>query len=323
MGRCKNTQCGQILPILAVILAGLLAVGALGSDVLYMYWVKDRLQSGTDASALAGATYLTTVNFTGGDPSCGAYSANNAEDAACTYALNNGIAVGEIQSIRLARDGNSITVSSSRAVPALFMRVFGYSQYTVSATATAALQTLGSATSVLPIGLDFTTPYVYGQAIVMHFGGGCGPGCWQGLALQSQTSGSTGGNAFKQNLSIGCDCTLSVGDSVRSEPGATVGPIQQGVGQRTTAGQSIDPAGTWQSHSLDDPRASLVALVDWAGCEGSCSAVVKGFAEVWITGTGFGSSSSDINAVFIRQVSSGTVGSGGISAGALHAVLLQ
>jgi Flp pilus assembly protein TadG len=318
MDRYRHRQRGQILPILALIVGGLLAVGALGIDVLYMYWGKDRLQNGTDASALAGATYLTTLTFTGGNPACISYSTNNAQNAACTYALSNGVAFSEIQGITPAADGNSITVSTSRLVPALFMRVFGYSQYTVTATATAGLQTLGSASGVMPIGLDFATPYTYGQAITLH-ASGCGPGCWQGLALQSLSSGSTGGSAFKQNLAIGCNCTVSLGDALTSEPGAKVGPIGQGISQRTSAGQSIDPAGTWQAHSLDDPRATLVPLVDWAGCNGSCTAVVKGFAEVWITG----SSCSDINAVFIRQVQTGTVAPGAIGAGALHAVLLQ
>jgi Flp pilus assembly protein TadG len=319
MDRYKRRRRGQILPILALIVGGLLAVGALGIDVLYMYWSKDRLQSGTDASALAGATYLTTVTFTGGEPACTSYSADNAKNAACTYALKNGVGFSEIQSITPAADGNSITVNTSRVVPALLMRVFGYSQYTVTATATAALQTLSSANSVIPIGLDFATPYTYGQAITMHFGG-VGPGNWQGLRLQSLTNGISGANAFRQNLGIGCNCTVNVGDSLAVETGATVGPIQQGVSQRTSAGQSIDPAGTWQSHSLDDPRATLVALVNWVGCVGSgCTGSVQGFAEVWITG----SSGSNVNAVFIRQVQTGTVGTGAIDAGALHAVLLQ
>jgi hypothetical protein len=172
---------------------------------------------------------------------------------------------------------------------------------------------------VLPIGLDFATPYTYGQAITMH-SGGVGPGNWQGLSLQSLTNGTSGANALKQNLAIGCNCTVNLGDSLAVETGATVGPIQQGISQRTSAGQSIDPAGTWQSHSLDDPRATLVPLVNWVSCVGSgCTGTVQGFAEVWITG----SSQSDINAVFIRQVQTGTVGPGAISAGSLHAVLLQ
>jgi Flp pilus assembly protein TadG len=119
MDRHRRRRRGQILPILALIVGGLLAVGALGIDVLYMYWSKDRLQSATDSSALAGATYLTTVTFAGGNPGCTSYSANNAENAACTYALNNGVAFGEIQSITPASDGNSITVNTSRVVPAL------------------------------------------------------------------------------------------------------------------------------------------------------------------------------------------------------------
>ncbi len=119
MDRYRRSRRGQILPILALIVGGLLAVGALGIDVLYMYWGKDRLQNGTDASALAGATYLTTLTFTGGDPACTSYSTNNAQNAACTYALSNGVAFSEIQSITPAADGNSITVSTSRLVPAL------------------------------------------------------------------------------------------------------------------------------------------------------------------------------------------------------------
>jgi hypothetical protein len=318
MDKYRHRRRGQILPILALIVAGLLAVGALGIDVLYMYWSKDRLQSGTDASALAGATYLTTVTFTGGNPACSSYSANNANNAACTYALNNGVAFGEIQSITPASDGSSITVNTSRVVPALLMRVFGYSQYTVAATATAALQTLASANGVIPIGLDFATPYTYGQAITMH-SGGVGPGNWQGLSLPSLTNGTSGANAFKQNLAIGCNCTVNL-DSLPVETGATVGPIQQGVSQRVSAGHSIDPAGTWQSHSLDDSRATLVPLVNWVGCVGSgCTGSVQGFAEVWINST----TASNVNAVFIRQVQTGTVGPGAISAGALHAVLLQ
>jgi Flp pilus assembly protein TadG len=243
MDRHRHRKRGQILPILALIVGGLLAVGAVGIDVLYMYWGKDRLQSGTDASALAGATYLTTVTFTGGDPACISYSANNAKNAACTYALNNGVDFNEIQSITPAADGKSITVSTSRLVPALFMRIFGYSQYTVTATATAGLQTLASASGVLPIGLDFATPYTYGQAITMHVGG-VGPGNWQALSLQSLTNGASGANALRQSLAIGCNCTVNLGDSLPVQTGATVGPIQQGLGQRTSAGQSIDPAGT-------------------------------------------------------------------------------
>jgi hypothetical protein len=70
---------------------------------------------------------------------------------------------------------------------------------------------------------------------------------------------------------------------------------------------------------LSDARVAVVPVVNWSGCNGSCSVPVVGFAEVWISGT----SGADITAVFIRQVASGTPGTGGTNMGAVHAQLTQ
>src|SRR5260370_23935010 len=105
MDRYRRSRRGQILPILALIVGGLLAVGALGIDVLYMYWGKDRLQNGTDASALAGATYLTTLTFTGGDPPLTPYITKNAQNAACPSSFKNCVSLCQIPSITPAADG--------------------------------------------------------------------------------------------------------------------------------------------------------------------------------------------------------------------------
>jgi Flp pilus assembly protein TadG len=59
---------GQLFPTLALILVGLLAVGALGIDVFTLYWAQSNLQRGTDAAALAGAMYLNNVTFAGANP---------------------------------------------------------------------------------------------------------------------------------------------------------------------------------------------------------------------------------------------------------------
>ena len=137
--------------------------------------------------------------------------------------------------------------------------------------------------------------------------------------MQSTSSGMNGANAFRQNLGSGCACTVSVGDILSSEPGATTGPINQGVATRVAAGLASDPNGTWSSHTLTDARAVVVPVVDWSGCTGNCSVPVVGFAEVWISG----SSGPDITAVFIRQVAPGTPGGGGTNMGAVHAQLTQ
>ena len=104
-----------------------------------------------------------------------------------------------------------------------------------------------------------------------------------------------------------------------TEPGAKVGPISQGVSARVAAGVAADPSGTWSSHTIDDARAVVVPVVNWAGCNGRCTAPVTGFAEVWVSG----SSGSNINAVFIRQVGPGNPGSSGTDMGAVHALLTQ
>jgi hypothetical protein len=311
MKKHKYGPRAQIMVFLALAMVGVVGIAALGIDVFYIYWNKNRLQSGTDAAALAGATYLSGVTFAGKNGSC-VYS-TNAQNAACSYALNDGVMLSELTSLVANTNNQSMTVSATRQVSAMFARVVGIQNFTVSATSVAVLYGLASASNVAPIGLDSGTTYTYGQSIVMH-SGGCGPGCWQGLAL-----GGNGGSVFEQNLASGCSCTINVGDSLTSEPGAKVGPIGQGVSERVAAGNASDPSGTWSSHTLNDVRAVVVPVVNWNGCNGRCTVPVTGFAEVWISG----SSGSDINAVFIRQVSPGTPGSPGANMGAVHAQLTQ
>lgn len=314
---------------LALAAVGLVGIAALGIDVFYIYWNKNRLQNGTDAAALAGATYFSNLVFSGKNPSC-AYSKNpscaysgDALNAACTYALTNGIAQSELTNVTADSSARTITVSASRRLPALFAKVVGIQNFTVSATSVAVLRGLSSATGILPVGLDSLTPYTYGQAINLRMSD-CGAGCWQGLAVQSGSRGNTGASAFQQNLAQGCACTVAVGDLLTAEPGVKAGSVASGISMRVAAGMSTDPNGTWSSHTIDDIRSVVVPVVNWSGgCAGGrCSAQVPvtGFAEVWVSGTTGGST---INAVFIRQVTVGVPGSGGTDMGAVHAQLIQ
>jgi Flp pilus assembly protein TadG len=315
-GRARHGRRGQIMVFLALAAVGLVGIAALGIDVFYIYWNKNRLQSGTDAAALAGATYFNNVTFVGKDAAC--LYATDAQNAACTYAVNNGVLASELTGVVANLSQQSMTVSASRTVSALFARVVGIQNFTVTAISVAVLQGLASATNIAPIGLDSTTAYSYGQALTLH-NGNCGAGCWGGLSMQSASNGTVGANAFRQNLGSGCSCKVKVGDILTSEPGATSGPIGQGVTSRVAAGNASDPTGTWSSHTLSDARVTVVPVVNWSGCKGSCSVPVTGFAEVWISGY----SGADISAVFIRQVAAGTPGTGGTNMGAVHAQLTQ
>lgn len=126
--------------ILALAMVGVVGIAALGIDVFYIYWNKNRLQSGTDAAALAGATYLNGITFAGKNVSC-VYS-TDAQNAACSYALNDGVLLSELTSVVANTSNQSMTVSATRQVSALFARVVGIQNFTVSATSVAVLQGL-------------------------------------------------------------------------------------------------------------------------------------------------------------------------------------
>ena len=56
--RQARGQRGQILPIVALALVGLLGVAAFSIDVGYAYYAKRQLQAAVDSAALAGAQDL-------------------------------------------------------------------------------------------------------------------------------------------------------------------------------------------------------------------------------------------------------------------------
>lgn len=314
--RESHREAGQLLPTLALIVTTLLAICALGIDVFTMYWAQSNLQRSTDAAALAGAMYLNNATFSGANPACS--YATPAQNAACTYALSNGVLVSEIKSITPAGDSRSIAVSTSRIVPASFAKILGFTQFTVTAAANAGIQALSAATGALPVGLSAATPYKYGDPITMHYS--CGtltsPSCYGAMDYEGN-----GGSNLQSLLTNGYTGKVTIGVTYGSVPGGKAGPINKGVGDRVSAGLTADPSGTWSSHTLNDARAAVVPLVNWAPtpCSGAgCTATVTGFAEVWISG----SSGGDINAVFIRQVTPGTSSGGGTDTGAVHAALL-
>jgi Putative Flp pilus-assembly TadE/G-like len=85
LGHARRGRHGQIMVIFALVAVGLVGTAALGINVFYIYWNKNQLQGGTDAAALAGATYFNNVTFTGKNGAC--LYATDAQNAACTYAL--------------------------------------------------------------------------------------------------------------------------------------------------------------------------------------------------------------------------------------------
>lgn len=144
---------GQILVITAVGLVVLMGIGALVVDLGFSWMLRRQEQNAADPAALAAARFIK-------DPVAGvqAIDMTSAEDAACRYAIENGI----FDSTNIACDqaldprgasleviyppatgpyaGHSgyVQITISKQHPTFFGRLFGQSMATVSASAVAA-----------------------------------------------------------------------------------------------------------------------------------------------------------------------------------------
>jgi hypothetical protein len=292
---------GQFIVFYAIALAALLGTTALCTDVAVMYWNWLSMQKAVDAAAIAGANYLPE------DPT-------TASNQAVNFGELNGLSAKEIGTPTVPVDLSSITVKAARNVPYFFGRVLGLTQQLIQVSATAGapapLQKVGGADTtgaappagsygttlgeypLIPIGLDWQTPYNYDQPVTLNYQQ-VGPGDWGSLAL-----GGTGGANERSNLANGYSGPISVGDWITTEPGKKVGPVDQGITDRLNSGNGKYSAATFASHPFDDPRAVVLPLVDWSTAQGRGAVLCHGFAMVWIDSVNGGT----IQAHFIRQV---------------------
>jgi hypothetical protein len=301
-----------MLVVMTFAMVALLGAMALGTDigVLYFNWVQ--LQKGADAAALAGAGQYGPQ--TPPAPTC-QWSAGSsaAQDAACDYALSNGIKKAEIQSINAPAQnlpansyvppgGQTVQVLVKRTnIPIYFGRVLGLSNPSANAVATAVgptpIQTLTR--GLWPVGVQYPTNLTYGASMTLsEQAGTMAPGNWKWLDFpQCSPVGSdppasyNGGGVpnLVENITYGSTCAYSVGDNVNPETGAkanstdTATAISNLIGMpENTTGPSA-PSNPNQI-SMSDRQLVIVPLVDWSSAKGSSTAIpIKGFAAVWIT----------------------------------------
>ena len=95
-----------------------------------------------------------------------------------------------------------------------------------------------------------------------------------------------------------------MGDWVTTEPGKKVGPVDQGFQDRLDNAASVDPAGTYLSHNLNDPRVMILPVVDWQHQNGRSAVQVKAFASVWLDSYDKG----QVTVHFISQVIANSFG---------------
>jgi Putative Flp pilus-assembly TadE/G-like len=311
MRRRERYRRGQMAVVMTFAIATLLGAMALGTDigVLYFNWMQ--LQKGADAAALAGAGEYGPQ--TPPAPKCQWSAVSSpAQNAACDYALSNGIKKSEIQSINapalnlpasshVPTGGPTVQVLVQRTnIPIYFGRVLGLSNPSANAVATAVgptpIQTLKR--GLFPVGIQYPAALTYGTPTILSENSGVmAPGNWRWLDFpQCSPVGSNppasynGGGVpnLVQNISNGSTCAYSVGDSVSPQTGAnanssnTATAISNLIGVPTGVVGALAPSDPNQI-KIGDPQLVIVPMVDWNGAAGATAIPIKGFAAVWIT----------------------------------------
>jgi len=319
--RAFRNSKGQVLVLYAGIIAALVGATALCSDVAVMYVNSIQMQKAVDSAAIAGATYMAGLTFSGAASGCttaNGYS-DDAQKAACTYAYNNGINPSVTGTTLHVTEPTSstLTVTAQRTgLPFYFGKVLGLSTYNVSVTSTGqALQAAGTIKyGMFPVGLQCTSPCTLsnmdpGQSVSFgqKFVGGLAPGNWQFLAI-----GGTGDSTLGSNINTGTSGAYAIGSVLQSEPGnkGNSANVQSGLASRLARCHSIaDPCSTSGGNPSDIPAGDaclvVVPAVDYHGCTGSCNVTAEGFALIYLepaTTTG-----TSINGCFVKAVAANTV----------------
>jgi hypothetical protein len=137
--RKARRERGQILPIVAVALVGLLGIAAFSIDVGYAYFAKRQLQAATDASALAGAQDLpagstaisTAISYASANSPSNLPAFTFTYDLKCTTTAI--IATGCTSTV----NPNELLVTGSGSTDTWFAGIFGIKHFNLTAHANA------------------------------------------------------------------------------------------------------------------------------------------------------------------------------------------
>ena len=178
----KSARCkGTILILTALLLVALLGLTALAVDIGVIATAQAQLKTVTDAAALAGARQLVSerrlsTTITDLQPEIAAAKTQALATGNANFVLSHspGLELANVQVGYLTPgpagrtaaldqsnqlNFNSVQVSASTTVPALFSAIFGSngSNVTVSSTATVGLYQVGYTQSLLPIAMNLSS----------------------------------------------------------------------------------------------------------------------------------------------------------------------
>lgn len=345
----RRGERGVAIIWLALFMLALIGFGSLSVDVAKLTATKTQLQNAADAAALAGASAL--------DPASGVIVTSVAVARAQAAAASNKAFVGDPQPVILpagdvtfptpTRIRVKVRREGGQAVVTTLAQVVGMRRLEVSATATARVETTGTALcGLLPLGCspgsgqDFQVGCQNRYTLKIGAGttgggrGGRGGG-GGGRTTEDSPEGQygalnfpacldqgacagmppTGANTFRCLMTNGYCCPIEIGQVLNTESGNMSGPLKQAIDARFDA----DAVPTenicysdYQSRGGTGQRVVFVPIT--TPVAGQSSVTVLGFATFFLRnrpGTGV---ESTLEGEFLYKVIPGTGGGSGSGA---------
>jgi hypothetical protein len=282
--RLINNENGFSLIVVGISMAFLLGIIGMISDFGNVMLTRQKLVNAADSGALAGSLVLN-VNQTS------SYIENSAMEKARQVSIANGAPEDEIQVEIMDR---TISVSATKNVAMIFLKIFGIDNHLVSAKATALTGGLDSFLGIAPLSIK-DQPLTYGEISSLKFGSPDSPGNFGALALAGK-----GASNYKHNLINGFSQQVSIGEILMTEPGNMSGPTD-GIDERI--GRCLDGC-TYDNFKPGCPRVLVIPMFD-NSLQGRDEIIITDFAVFFVDRAI--SESDEIMGYFVRMASNGTV----------------
>jgi hypothetical protein len=285
---------GQVMALYAGVLATLICVIALGTDVAVFYVNWEQLQKAADAAVLAGATGLP-ANTPG------------ATAAVNDYLTKNGVASPDVITGPTISNANTqISVTVKRTVPYYFGQALGLINSDVQVTATAQAQTATTpGGGLFPAGLNLAK---FGQ---LKFDGSVSYPIYDNSNNSPGNKGPVdigqNGDPFPYMGLTPFTGTLTVGQTLPVVTGCKNGHSKTPISDRIAAGQAMDPSGTWDNHTVGNPQQVVIPVGTFSGNGSGATFKISQFVDAWITPD---SSGCNVNVYLMPGAAGGTNSTG-------------
>jgi hypothetical protein len=280
-------ESGQVVAFVVLMMAVILGMAAFVIDLGFWYLDHNRAQAAADRGALTAAANLpsqTQPNFAG-DATLASIDQANLATGSFQFTASHSTAGAPYDTVQ---------AKATKPSSVIFARVIGISSATVSATATAAVQSYQAhGWDTAPFaqdapGLVFDTTV----SIKVESGGQVSPGNFGALDLKDtpNCNSSNGASNFRDLVGrTAHSCGLAVGDTVDTETGNMTGPTSQGLDARGVINNfdpntliTSDGHGGQTVTDWNHPNLMVIPIIQ-AWSNGHASVTIVGFQYFIIT----------------------------------------